>query len=213
MANLSLRRVMLYDKWPGIPNLNAGIPTGGFDATSGHSCVTAPVYPPMTKIQAYQRGSDASDCQGPYTMIYLAFNEMSGVNPIACGSTGTVVCGHIDSTAWTSIGHWGDGSAAPYTVTNNSACMDATSHGQIAIGVQKSGAADSDTTATTYRWQWFWCGGVCPFTDMTQLDHDMTCTVTAHNHVQPVVDTSALVLGVGDASFESICGLATTVSA
>ena len=213
MANLSLRRIILTDRWPGVPNLNHDVPTGGFDATAGHSCVTAPVYEPMTKIQRMQSGSDASDCQGPYTMIYLAFNEMSGGNPIACGSAGWPMCGHFDSTAYTDIGDLGEGSAAPYVVSNNSACMDATSHGQIAVGIQKSAAADSDSTTSTYRWQWFWCGGVCPFTDITQLDFDQTCSVTAHNHVQPVVDTSQLVFGVGDASFEGICGLATTVSA
>lgn len=215
MANLSLRRVVLYDNWPGAPDPNLGIPTGGFDSTSaGHSCVTKPQYPPMTKIQVMQYGDDASACQGPYTMIYLAFHEMSGANALQAAAPSTAaqpICGHIDATAFTDVGHYSDYSAAPYVVTNCSGCMEVTSTGKIAIGCNPG--MDTDTTTSAYKWGWFWCAGVCPHVDLTRLDYDMTCTATAWNHVQPVSDTSRVVLGVGDASFEGICGLATKVSA
>lgn len=211
MATLSLREIILDDNWPGFPDPNCGVPVDGFDATTGHSCVTSPTYAPMTKIQVYQK--DASGCTGYYTMIYLAFNEMSGAFPIACGSEGHAVCAHGDSTAWKDIGLSGDASNAPYYVMNVCATTEVTSSGKIALGCQKSGAADSDTTATTVRWQWFWCEGVCPAFDITQLDFDITCTATAWNRVMPVVDTSVLVIGVGDASFEGLCGLAKKVSA
>ncbi|MHC4603988.1 MAG: hypothetical protein ACYS6W_11740 [Planctomycetota bacterium] len=215
MANLSMRRIVLYDNWPGSPDPNLGIPDDGFEATAaGHSCVTKPIYPPMTKIQAFQYGDDASACQGPYTMIYLAFHEMSGANALQAASPCTgaqPICAHIDATAWTDVGHYSDLSSAPYIVTNCSACMDVTSIGKVAIGCNPG--MNTDTTTSAYKWGWFWCAGVCPHVDITHLDYDMTCTATAWNHVQPVVDTSQLVLGVGDASFEGVCGMATTVAA
>jgi len=215
VANLSLRKIILTDRWPGYPNSNLGIPTGGFEATTGHSCVTAPTYPPMTKIQVFQNGADASSVQGPYTMIYLAFNEMSGSFPLSSAvdqsSDARPICGHFDSTAYIDIGHYAEASDCPYIVSNTSACMDATSTGMIAIGCNPG--IDVDGTTLAYQWSWMWCGGVCPHVDITRLDFDLTCSATAWNHVQPVVDTSHLVIGVGDASFEGICGIATTVSA
>jgi len=215
MANISLRRFQLKDNWPGVPNPNHGVPKGGFDATTGHSCVTSPVYPPMTKIQTYQSGEDASECQGPYTMIYLAYHDGSStLTPLQAASpcTGaTPVVAHVDSTAWTNRGEWSDTSSAPYCVMNTSACMDVTSTGQVAIACNPG--LNTDGSQAAYVWGWFWCGGVCPHTDLTHLDYDMTTTATAWNHIQPVSDTGQIVLGVGDASFEGVCGIATVVAA
>lgn len=214
MANVSTRKLVLSDRWPGYPNPNLGIPSGGFESTSaGHSCVTAPAYPPMTKIQAYQTGADASSVQGPYTMIYLAFNEMSGAMPLtgADASEKQSIVGHIDASAWLDIGHYTEASDCPYIVTNCSGCMEVTSTGMIAIGC--NAGIDTDATTAAYQWSWYWCGGVCPHVDITTCDFDLTTTVAAGNHIQPVSDTSLIVLGVGDASFEGICGIATTVSA
>jgi len=217
MATVSLRKVILKDNWPGVPNPNHGIPKGGFDATTGHSCVTAPIYPPMTKIQAYHEAvaGDGSTTVGPYTMIYLAYHDCSStLTPLQAAdpsSGATPVVAHIDSTAWTNRGHYSDSSDAPYCVANTSGCMEVTSTGMLAIACNKG--LNTDSSLTAYKWGWFWCGGVNPHSDLTGLDYDMTTTIVAYNHCQAVSDTGQIVIGVGDASFEGVCGIATKVSA
>ena len=148
-------------------------------------------------------------------MIYLAYHDASSaLTPLQASdpSTGaTPVVGHIDSTAWTNRGHFTDTSDAQYCVVNTCACMEVTSTGVLAVACNKG--LNTDSSLTSYKWGWFWCGGVCPHTDLTGLDYDMTTTTSAYNHIQAVSDTAQIVLGTGDASFEGVCGIATRVSA
>ena len=171
MAAISTRKLVLQDNWPGVPNQNLGIPTGGFDSTNWTDATTEK-YPIGTKIQVYQ---DFSGLKGPYTMIYLRYY---------CGSrTGSVGVEEADlsDTGWCIFQQFcdsnclsADGTAAVFTCTNlgsvDTGYVCGTKKGIIAVACGT--LSDHDTTGTggtnAGAYGWFWCGGVCPM-DITFL--------------------------------------------
>ena len=137
MANSTIddQKIALIDNWPGEPNHNLGIPTGGFTG-SGHHNVAAAIYPIGTKIQAYDSTSN-----GYATFIYLQY---------IIGSSSTL--GAKDPVAMDT--------SEQSTVATTSTWYKVTSDGGEALILGPLAFAISTLTTTYYGW--FWCGGVCP---------------------------------------------------
>lgn len=212
--NIRLSHLVLYDKWPGIPNPNLGIPRGGFDATAWNlstkddtAMADAPPYPLGTKIQAY---TDNSNCPGYYTMMYLARHEFSSECISSDFSEANIFCcapGTLCQTHTSEVGVDASGAPPYYFVT---ACYTAASC-EVSLGAPVAVActttdADSseslDTTTNDPRAQgfghalgWFWVGGVCPCADITLLrglgdsaaGADITCDTDAYQKKGPVM--------------------------
>lgn len=183
--NLRLSHLILYDKWPGTPNPNLGIPTGGFDATAWNlstaddtATADTPPYPLGTKIQAY---TDNSECPGYYTMMYLARHEFSSEcissdfseANIFCSTPGVLCQTHVSATPTDTSG------PAPYYYVT--ACYTVQSceisNGNPVAVACTTADADSSIALTTdpkangygHALGWFWVGGVCPCADITLL--------------------------------------------
>jgi hypothetical protein len=195
MATIHLKNVILYDRWPGVPNPNLGVPTDGFDATIGHSCVTAPAYPPGTKIQGWQE--DASRSSGPYTMIYLNFHEVSGQNPPDMSHNYGFVTQAEFSGSGIAADGGGDVSCSPWNVANVPNVANFEISTKFPKAVACSTKISSDTTAGSGQWGWFWCGGLCPWVDCPALDCEVTTdgAVSLKQQFMWVEDTSVITLG------------------
>lgn len=219
MAKINLKNVILIDKWPGVPNPLLGIPAGGFDASTVHSCVTtaasSAVYHPGEKIQAYQ--DDGSQHMGYYTMIYLRYHEASGNNTITEPSSNYCFVQHADMTFGT------DGTSCWWNVANCAGIStDATYTGRFAIMCNTGITGDTTlgTKGAAGQWGWGWCGGVCPYVDLTMFDfsagagRDVTVgsAITHPGFINVNVDTSVLVLGGTDNS-TCACGISGAASA
>jgi hypothetical protein len=214
MAGIASRKIVLYDKWPGQPNQNLGIPTGGFASTELHD-VTNPGYPVGEKISIR---TDFSSVKGNSTLTYLQYFCMSGENPVEDLSTGWPVFQQACNSTCA------DGTNAAYTCTNAGsfyasgtgyACGTAIGTVAIPCGTLSYRALAEVTTggANTGGYGWFWTGGVCPVGDVTFFDTDeLSCistdgNVTAGFPIRAVVDTSVLVIGYAEVS-EGIFGYA-----
>lgn len=179
---LRLAHLVLQDKWPGVPNPNLSIPTGGWDSTRWCYKTTStteddnPGYPIGTKIMAYE---DNSECPGWYTMMYMAFHSIEGA--AAAGdissdfSESNFFCFHYDGSH--AVRYDVDTSTVPYFVvascyTNSTAglCTD-TSRGVCGAALACWTASGDGTAAYTQGYGdafgWFWVGGVCPLSDVS----------------------------------------------
>lgn len=171
---LRLANLILYDNWPGIPNANQGIPTGGWDNTTDNFTTTSAEqvtrYPAGTKITMY---TDNSYAPGNYTMMYLLYHcYCDGVDISDDFSDGNMFCAHHDTSAAEKYDV--DTSTVPYFQIGRcytTASADVTLGMPIAI---PCATLDADgTTAYTNgygdAWCWCWVGGVCPCKDATLL--------------------------------------------
>jgi len=184
--HIRLSNIILNDRWPGVPNPNLGIPTGGFDATTWNfptksaAQVASPPYPIGTKIMAY---TDNTNCPGWYTMMYLMAHDFSSQD---C-SVGTVCTGYAWHAQVSQVGCGtktvfasADTTYAPWYVVSR--CTTGSSDptkGALTCLPCCSVVADSsvvlvtdDPRAVGYgdAYGWFWVGGVCPCKDLTFLD-------------------------------------------
>lgn len=220
MVAINTKKLVLKDTWPGTPNPNLGIPTGGFDATTWTDSSTEE-YKIGTKIQVYQ---DFSGISGMYTMIYLRYYCMStlwAVEKADLSDVGHCVFQqHCNSTCLS-----GDGTSAIFTVTNagtiDTGYTCGTKGGGVAIACGT--LSDRDTTtdgANTGGYGWFWIDGVCPM-DCTMLagEADAGVDMSTGGNVaigEPIycqVDTSAVELdGATDIS-ANVCGIALATDA
>jgi len=198
MATVNFKKLVLHDRWPGKADSNLGTPQNGFNV----ACSSVAAYPIGTKIQTYQ---DASAIQGPYTMIYLRYYCLSGANDVSKGDLSG--CWGIFQQFCNSTCLSADGTAAIFTCTNcggiDTGYKCGTSTGTIAIAC--TSLSDYDTTTDGNNnggYAWFWCGGTCPYSDMTWFDVDSTTdgNVAAGEYINAVVDTSQLVIGYADLS-------------
>ena len=166
-GELELHKILLYDKWPGEPNPNLGVPAGGWDSTIYSCCQTVPTYPPGTKIQAYQ---DHTYCEGQYTMAYLCFHESSDYEfDIVAVSENNAMCSDVGGEGADDLvvlaGCYGG--VLDYTeslwwiVTNSFVNGDASATGRVAVGA--CGMSEGE-------FGWFWVGGVCPVAEVTLFD-------------------------------------------
>lgn len=177
-----------------MPNPNLGVPTGGFDATSGHSCVSTETYPPGIKIQVYQQ--DGSRATGPYTMIYLRYHEMSGQNELDITSCNNIVM----QTEYTANGTIADGAEASDAWWHVGAPANMIGH-EVSTKYPKAFACNTGlvtgATTATGMWGWFWCGGVCPWADISGLNGEITTddALSLLKEFMYVEDTSYIVLG------------------
>lgn len=209
MVAISTRKLILKDNWPGSPDPNLGIPTGGFDATA-HTDASTEVYPIGTKIQAYQ---DFSGTSGPYTMIYLRYYCLSesddhGVEEADQSLTGQCLFAQFCNSTCLSA----DGTQAVFTCTNRSGVdtgyICSTNAGVMAIACGTLSYRDVTTDGNNPGgYGFFWCGGVCPM-DITFLSGaahagvDMSTGggVAASEPMNLENDTSCFVLDGGDLS-------------
>lgn len=197
MAEILLRDVILYDRWPGCPNPNLSCPTCGFDATA--QCSSTPVWPLGTKIQAY---NDSTYCPGYYTMIYLQYVETSDIAlDIGDPSDGQRACFHVidacNNTPGNTVDYW-------YMVTLDATNSDATLGGAIAFAAAE---LSGNSTSEQNECGWFWCGGVNPcITNSTFTD----CTVLAgaiktDGNVMQGTEIAVTGDGTGCAAFAPLC--------
>lgn len=137
MAAIDLSSLILIDNWPGVPNNNVPIPSG-YDLTLFSDTEDWPV---GTKIQLYD-----STNKGWSTFIYLKY--MKGADH------------DIDLAAGNIVYQW-DTTPLYYEVLNDGG--EGLLFGPLAVAL---GAIDYGVSFTaagkTYKYGWFWCGGVCP---------------------------------------------------
>jgi len=210
-AYINTKNVVLQDNWPGIPNFNLGIPTGGFDSTL--HCCSVQSYPIGTKIQGY---STLSGLEGPYTMIYLRYYCLSSANAVEDISGNWAIFQAFCNSTCISA----DGTNAVFTCTNKGGIDTGYKCGTTLglIGVACSTLSSFDNTIEGQNeggYGWFWCGGVCPIEDITMYDaksayagSDMTSggNMAAGDFIYPQVDTSVLQFdGAADGSV-NVCG-------
>jgi len=216
MVAISLRDLVLEDRWPGSPNFNLGKPKGGFDATKWTDASTE-AYPIGTKIQVYQ---DFSGVTGPYTMMYsryycLSINNGSaiGVEKADMSLLGMAVFQHFCNSTCLSA----DGTANAFTMTNSATVdtgvADGTTTGQIGIACGTLSYRDVTTDGNNPGgYGWFWIEGVCPM-DITMLSGvanagiDMSTVggVAAGLPIGPEADTSVLFFDGGEIT-DNKCG-------
>jgi hypothetical protein len=123
---------ILYDRLPGAPDPNLGVPYGGFTGATHHNTATA-MYPVGTKIEVY----NTTGVTGWTRFVYGKLEEVDASNALKV----KMFCA-IEGTA-----------KAPYAFTNEVAT-------QIGESVSPIVAAIGEMTENYYGW--FWCGGVCP---------------------------------------------------
>lgn len=221
-GEIEIHKILLYDKWPGEPNPNLGIPAGGWDSTLYSACQSVPAYPPGTKIQAYQ---DHTYCEGQYTMCYMCFHESSdwAYDVLAMSDTqNAVICGDVGGEGNHGLvvldGSYGDGGLLDYTesvwwiVTNSYINGDVSATGRVAVPV--GGMSEGE-------FGWFWVGGVCPVGEVTFYDAGTPGggdgselpaaggTIAMGSKLMPVDSTGGIVLSPWDGTYEfTPCGLA-----
>lgn len=165
MVATNTKMIVLKDNWPGVPNQNLGIPTGGFDSTKWTDSSTEG-YPIGTKIQAYQ---DFSGMKGPYTMIYLRYyclseSEDFGVEKVdLSGNVGQAIFAQFCNSTCLSA----DGTAAVFTCTNrgnvDTGYVCGTNTGIIAVACGTLSYRDvTGSGENPGGYGWFWCGGRVP---------------------------------------------------
>ncbi|MHC4061880.1 MAG: hypothetical protein ACYSR6_09780 [Planctomycetota bacterium] len=190
MAKAMLRSIILNDLWPGSPNPNLGIPTDGWDSTTGGNKSTTAIYPVGTKISAYHDGTPA----GLYTMIYLRFFEGSGELPTLAGaSAGNNFVTIGDAT------YAPDGTGIWWNVTNHATISCATHDWAplaCAVAALVGDGTLTATAATNAEYGWFWCGGVCPASLLTCFsDGEFTGVGTHMSGICIVNDSSMIEIG------------------
>jgi len=204
MAGIAARKIVLYDKWPGQPNQNLGIPTGGFASTEVHD-VTNPAYPVGEKISIR---TDFSSVKGNSTLTYLQYFCMSGENAVEEVSSGFPLFQQACNSTCV------DGSSSAYTCTN-AAGLDTGYQCGTAVGTMaipcgtlsyRSAAEVTTAQANTGGYGFFWTGGVCPVGDVTFFDTDeLSCISTDGNvaagiPIRAVIDNSVFVIGYAEVS-------------
>lgn len=184
MANLPLTHLILNDTWPGVPNVQKGIPTDGWDNTFDNFNTaddTAKAFvPPQPIGEKRMVYTDNTNAPGYYTMMYLAYHDPSSVDISADFSDSAFWCAHTDTTHASPLG--ADLSTPPYYIVSRcytAAFWDGTKGSPIAVPCSTSIEADSSVDFGTgdpasngfgHGWGWFWVGGVCPVKDATLLD-------------------------------------------
>jgi len=139
---------------------------------------------------AYQ---DASYHSGNYTMIYLRFAEGTGALPTVDDiSDGYNFVTVMDAT------YAPDATSCWFNVTNHATISCAT-HDWAPFAVACSSlTGDGTLTATAdanAQYGWFWCGGVCPYTEVTRFNADITCVATDKSPICIVNDGSQISIG------------------
>lgn len=133
----------LLDQWPGVPWQGGDLPTGGFTGSSHHNVTTA-AYPLGMKIQVLNTSTTGAD--GLSTFIYLRNTEIQATTA------------PVRARTWVSC----DTTSNWYDVTNKKT-------GELADLGQPAAVGLSTMSTTTGAYGWFWCGGVCPEAQVTDL--------------------------------------------
>lgn len=200
MANLHLTRLVLLDKWPGVPNPNIGFPTKtlgcgtagkGWDNTvdnfssaddtaralnkgsntAGHTKVRL-----GEKRMAYH---ESTDSPGWYTMMYLCLHSFEdGMDISKDFSDGHLFHSpNLTTNLCVSNTEWADTSRAPYFVVARctTGCDFTKAGGPVAVFCSTYTYSDgTNVSANGYGdgYGWAWIGGVCPCKDITLFDDE-----------------------------------------
>lgn len=154
MGSLGCEDFYLIDQWPGYPSPTAPTPPNGFDSTQAGNRSATPIYPPGTKIQAYQDnsvgagGSNVAN-KGFYTMMYGQYLDYTSADDISAGAVVIAACGSTKIHC-----------AAAFT-KDVSGGQDFTITGPVAITCTSLAKSD---------YGWVWVDGICPNHDLTELD-------------------------------------------
>lgn len=206
MASINLGNLILYDRFPGNPNSNLGIPRGGFDNTMDN-CVTAPTYPVGTKIQVY---TDNSFCPGNYTMMYAGFACISATLGVIDGDMTTfhpwcmpwAITTSTDDTTYEIPDYSGDISVVPPVIMAQ--CYTAEDTDSLSVFAWSTNQSVGMPCATLegYEYGWFWVGGVCPAGDITFYRGVADIQVGAEFSTDDAVTQGSVWLALGDSTQE-----------
>lgn len=185
MANLRLSKLILNDRWPGVPDLRLGVPTGGWDNTvdnfssaddtqralNAHPSSAKTRVPLGQKRQAY---TDNTNCPGSYTMMYLCLHSFEdGMDISKDFSDGHLF--HMQAgVGCISCSEWADTSRGPYHVVSRCTTGGEPTRG-MPVAIFCSTHTYSDGTGVNAAgygdgYGWAWVGGVCPCKDITIMD-------------------------------------------
>jgi len=145
MANFTIDSEGFYlvDQFPGVPDVRLSVPKDGFTGADHHN-VSAAAYPIGTKIQVYNKLTAAgAGVLGYSVMLYAKLEMQDATNVLAARH---FVTQHSD--------------AVPYDLTNDAATDIGTGCGAAAVGLGPM---------TVDYYGWFWCGGVCPESFVSDL--------------------------------------------
>lgn len=203
MATIGMSYLVLEDNWPGAPNPNLGMPTGGWDNTTD-CCVSVPTYAPGTKIMAF---NDCTRNKGYYTMAYLARADgsfaldVSGeAGNLAAPSVANLVCTHMDSTTVD-----GNETYVPwYFVSGDCTKSDTTTGGLGCVAIQCGSMNSEDGTNDAFDYGWFWVGGVCPGNAAGDLTWLYDCSMTTGGSVAKGVPIFLVDDGTNGIEFDGI---------
>lgn len=155
MSSIAPEDIYMIDQWPGAVNPNLGIPTGGFDnTTTGGSNATTALYPPATKIMAWNdttistKGTTTT-LKGYYTMIYLQYLDYTSGKDVTASDVVGIACSSAKAKGILACTRDISGGA------------DITQDSPLAIAIK-------DVCESEYAW--YWCDGVAPLEDCTGLD-------------------------------------------
>ncbi|TSA52233.1 MAG: hypothetical protein D4R45_07295 [Planctomycetaceae bacterium] len=145
MANSTIdhSKIILIDRWPGVPVEQESVPPDGFTG-AGHHNVATPVYPVGMKNQVWDETA-----HGYATLIYLqniqgTVGAVAVMNPVA-----------LDTS---------EQATAATTSTYYKVCSDG---GEVLLDGPIAIALSAMTDA---YYGWFWCGGVCPVSHVAAMD-------------------------------------------
>lgn len=197
MATLNISKLVLYDKWPGVPvphavypNRTKGCGTAGkgWDNTvdnfssaddTSRALNLSPASAGKTRVrigekrQAYH---ESTENPGYYQMIYLCLHSFEDGMDISKDfsdghffhSPSDIVC--ISNSEWadTSVGPW-------FVVSRCTTGADVTRNCAVAVFCSTFTYSDGTIVAANGYgdgYGWAWCGGVCPINDVTLLDDE-----------------------------------------
>lgn len=157
MSSIAPCDLILYDGFPGVADANAPMVSNGFDSTlAGQHSATGTEYQPGRKIQCFQdatvgAGGSSVANRGYYTMIYARLVDYTNAVDASIGKMTCLACGSIKGRG-------------------DLAMTQDVSGGQNGAGIGHAPMSVPCTSLALNEFGWFWCGGVCPNHDITQLD-------------------------------------------
>lgn len=200
MATLNISKLVLYDKWPGVPvphavypNRTKGCGTAGkgWDNTvdnfssaddTSRALNLSPASAGKTRVrigekrQAYH---ESTENPGSYTMMYLCLHSFEdGMDISKDFSDGHFFhAPNLTTNLCVSNSEWADTSVGPYFVVARCTTGSDFTRGSGAVAIFCSTYTYSDGTIVAANgygdgYGWAWVGGVCPINDITLFDDE-----------------------------------------
>jgi hypothetical protein len=158
MSSIAPCDLILYDGFPGVADAAAPMVSNGFDSTqAGQHDTAANLYQAGRKIQMFQdgtvgKGGSSVANRGYYTMVYGKLVDYTNAVDASIGKMVCLACGSIKGAG------------------NLCLTQDVSGGQNATAGVGHAPMAVPCTSLALNEFGWFWCGGVCPNHDISQLD-------------------------------------------